>query len=173
MKAFTVHMPPDLPGDTAAERAVFVKDGFCWPALFIPLLWLLWHRLWLVLIAYLVAAMVIGAVQIIAGEAAAAIILIAFAFYFAAEANNARRWSLGRRGWMRDGEVFGRDHGEAEIRYFTHRERRGDGDRGDSLSSSAVATKADRAPAAAAASVTRPDIDPDAAGIVGLFPEKD
>ena len=99
MKAFTVHMPPDLAGDAAAERAAFVKDGFCWPALFIPALWLLWRRLWLVLIAYLVAVTVIGAVQIIAGEGAATIILIAFAFLFAAEANNVRCWSLRRRGW--------------------------------------------------------------------------
>ncbi len=172
MKAFTVHMPPDLPGDTAAERAVFVKDGFCWPALFIPVLWLLWHRLWLVLIAYFVAVAAITAVEIIAGEGAAIIILIAFAFYFAAEANNVWRWSLRRRGWTRAGEAFGRDRGEAEIRYFTGHEQRG-GDRGGSSSRPGSVTKADWPPAAAAASVTGADIDPDSAGIVGLFPEKD
>ena len=171
MKAFTVHMPPDLAGDAAAERAVFVKDGFCWPALFIPVLWLLWRRLWLVLIAYFVAVAAITAVEIVAGNRAAIIILIAFAFYFAAEANNARRWSLSRRGWVRTGEAFGRDRGEAEIRYFTGRERNGDGRRGDSLSSSVAAAKADWSPAAAAASVT--GADPDAASILGLFPEKD
>ena len=169
MKAFTVHMPPDLTGDAAAERAAFIKDGFCWPALYVPVLWLLWHRLWLVLVAYLIAATAIGAVQIIAGEAAATIILIAFAFYFAAEANNARRWSLHRRGWTRAGEAFGHDRGEAEIRYFTDRERRGDDDRASS--STGELAKAGWPPAAAAASVS--GADPDAAGIVGLFPEKD
>ena len=169
MKAFTVHMPPDLSGDAAAERATFVKDGFCWPALFIPLLWLLWRRLWLVLIVYLVAVTVISVVQIIAGEGAATIILIAFAFFFAAEANNARRWSLRRRGWTPAGEAFGHSRDEAEINYFTGRERRGDDDRGGS--SSALAAKAAWAPAAAAAAVTSPD--PDAGGIFGLFPEKD
>lgn len=170
MKAFTVHMPPDLTGDAAVERAVFIKDGLCWPALYIPLLWLLWHRMWLVLIAYLIAVMAIGAVQIFAGAGAAAIILIVFGFFFAAEANNARRWSLRRRGWTQAGEAFGRDREEAEIRYFTSRERRGDGDQGGSSSSPALAAKAAWAPAAAA-SVTSPD--PDAAGIFGLFPEKD
>ena len=168
MKAFTVHMPPDLAGDAAAERAAFVKDGFCWPALFIPLLWLLWHRLWLVLIAYLIAVTAIGAVQIIAGEGAATLIFIAFAFYFAAEANNARRWSLRRHSWTRAGEAYGRGRAEAEIRYFTGREQGGDGDRGDVASSTAAVAKAVRAPAAAAA-VTNPD----AGGIFGLFPEKD
>ena len=170
MKAFTVHMPPDLSGDAAAERAAFVKDGFCWPALFIPLLWLLWRRLWLVLIAYLIAVTVIGAMQIVAGEGAATVILIAFAFFFAAEANNTRRWSLRRRGWTQAGEAFGRNRAEAEISYFTGRERRGDDDRGDS-SSSALAAKAAWTPAAATAAVTSPD--PDAGGIFGLFPEKD
>ena len=168
MKAFTVHMPPDFTGDAAAERAAFVKDGFCWPALFIPLLWLLWRRLWLVLVAYLVAVTAIGAVQVIAGEGAATLILIAFAFYFAAEANNARRWSLRRRRWTPAGEAFGHDRDEAEIGYFTGREWRGDDDRGGSSSSSALAAKAVWAPTAA---VTGPD--PDAGGIFGLFPEKD
>jgi len=169
MKAFTVHMPPDLPDDDAAERAAFVKDGFCWPALFIPVLWLLWRRLWLVLLAYLIAVTAIGAVQIIAGEGAATIILIAFAIYFAAEANNARRWSLSRRGWTPTGEAFGHSRDEAEIRYFSSRERHDDGDRGDTP----VPAKATLAPAAAVASVAGLNIDPDAAEIVGLFPEKD
>jgi len=168
MKAFTVHMPPDLSGDAAAERAAFVKDGFCWPALFIPLLWLLWRRLWLVLIAYLIAVTAIGALQIVAGEGAATVILIAFAFFFAAEANNTRRWSLRRRGWTQAGEAFGRNRAEAEISYFTGRERRGDDD--NSSTSAAAAAKTVWAPAAAAA-VT--GADPDAADIVGLFPEKD
>jgi hypothetical protein len=169
MKAFTVHMPPDLAGDAAAERAAFVKDGFCWPALFIPLLWLLWHRLWLVLVAYLVAVTAIGAAQVVAGKGAATFILIAFAFYFAAEANNARRWSLRRRGWTQAGEAFGRDRGEAELRYFTGLERHEGGDRGDPP----VPAKTPWAPAAATALVAGQDIDPDAGGIVGLFPEKD
>jgi len=168
MKAFTVHMPPDLSGDAAAERAAFVKDGFCWPALFIPLLWLLWRRLWLVLIAYLIAVTAIGALQIVAGEGAATVILIALAFFFAAEANNTRRWSLRRRGWTQAGEAFGRNRAEAEISYFTGRERRGDDD--NSSTSAAAAAKTVWAPAAAAA-VT--GADPDAADIVGLFPEKD
>ncbi len=173
MKTFTVHMPPDLAGDAAAERTVFVKDGFCWPALFMPVLWLLWHRLWLVLVAYFVAVAAITFIEIVAGEGASIIILIAFAFYFAAEANNTRRWSLSRRRWTPAGESFGHDRGEAEIRYFTGRERRDDGDRGSSSSRPGSADKAVGTPAAAAASVTRPDIDPDAAGIFGLFPEKD
>ncbi|HSG94755.1 MAG TPA: DUF2628 domain-containing protein [Afifellaceae bacterium] len=170
MKAFTVHMPPDLAGDAAAERAAFVKDGFCWPALFIPVLWLLWHRLWLVLVAYLCVVTAIGALQIVAGEGAAAIILIAFALYFAAEANNTRRWSLGRRGWTWAGEAFGRGREDAELRYFTDRERQGGG---DTLPVPAGAeSKTVWAPAAAAPTGGSGE-DPDAADIVGLFPEKD
>jgi hypothetical protein len=167
MKAFTIYMPPDLSGDEAAERAAFVKDGFCWPALFIPVVWLLWHRLWLVLVAYLIAVTAIGALQIIAGEGAVTIILIAFAFYFAAEANNARRWSLSRHGWSRVGEAFGRNRAEAEVRYFTRHERPDEGDHG----TAPVSAKPAWTRVTAAAPVT--GRDPDAAGILGLFPEKD
>ena len=48
MRAYTVHAPPDEPA--APERFAFVKDGFSWPALFVPILWILWHRLWLTLV---------------------------------------------------------------------------------------------------------------------------
>ena len=33
-----------------ADRLAFVKDGFSWPALFVPLLWLIYHRMWIELI---------------------------------------------------------------------------------------------------------------------------
>ncbi len=170
MKTFTVHIPPDLSEDAAAERAAFVKDGFCWPALFVPVLWLLWHRLWLVLLAYLVAVTALAGLQTIAGEGAATLILIAFAFYFAAEANNARRWSLNRRGWRQAGDAAGRGRGEAELRYFTDRQQRSEGERKASSAAGAATAAAVWAPAGTAAMT---GADPEAAGIVGLFPEKD
>ena len=50
MPTYTIHSPPDRQGETmsAAERFVFVRDGFhVWAFLLAPL-WLLIHRLcWL------------------------------------------------------------------------------------------------------------------------------
>ena len=64
MPVYTVFAPPQ--GSGAAEpdplRFVFVKDGFCWPALFIPELWLLFRRMWLVLVVYVALSVVVSIV---------------------------------------------------------------------------------------------------------------
>ena len=54
MPVYTVHEPPmrGLPSVPDAERFAFVRDGFYfWAFLFAPL-WMLWHRMWLVLVGY-------------------------------------------------------------------------------------------------------------------------
>ena len=55
MPTFTVHAPPPKIGDSAAdpERFVFVRDGFYFWAFVLAPLWLLLHRLWLVLAGYI------------------------------------------------------------------------------------------------------------------------
>src|SRR5262245_7686357 len=117
MRAYTVHAPPDDP--SAPERFAFVKDGFSWPALFVPLLWILWHRLWLVLIGYLVYLAALAGIGQLAGEGNATIIGLLGAILFALEANNLRRWSLRRRSWREVGGSFGQNLDEAEARFFS------------------------------------------------------
>ena len=54
MVTYTVHERNGGSG-TLAERAdaiVFVKEGFAWAALVFPILWLLYHRMWLVLAGF-------------------------------------------------------------------------------------------------------------------------
>ena len=54
MAVYTVHEPPPKrtrPRDP--ERFVFVRDGFSFWAFLLAPLWLLWHRLWLVLLGYI------------------------------------------------------------------------------------------------------------------------
>ena len=55
MPVFTVHAPVDGGADlTATDKFKFVRDGFhFWAMIFGPL-WLLWNRLWLALIGYLI-----------------------------------------------------------------------------------------------------------------------
>ena len=47
MSIYTVHMKETSDQPSAFERAVFVRDGFGWWALFLGPLWLLWNRAWL------------------------------------------------------------------------------------------------------------------------------
>jgi hypothetical protein len=54
MAVYTVHEPPPKPYEQASdpERFDFVRDGFSfWAFLFGPL-WMLRHRMWLVLVGY-------------------------------------------------------------------------------------------------------------------------
>ena len=56
MSVYTVHEPPLRAGAAASdvERFAFVRDGFSWWAFLFAPLWMLRHRMWLVLIGYVV-----------------------------------------------------------------------------------------------------------------------
>ena len=116
MKAYSVHAPPDEP--LAAERFAFVKDGFSWPALFVPILWVLWHRMWLTLMGYVIFVLVLAWTERLTSDNIATVLAVLGAVLFALEANNIRRLSLARRGWREVGGASGQDFEEAEIRFF-------------------------------------------------------
>jgi len=52
---YTVYEPPGEARDLQdqADKLAFIKEGFSWPALFVPGLWLLYQRMWIELIAFL------------------------------------------------------------------------------------------------------------------------
>lgn len=122
MRSYTVHRRRRTIGDPEAEATatIFVREGFSWTALIVPPLWFLYHRMWLVLLFYLV---VVGAVN--AGLDALAVpgsvdttVNIALQVIFAAEANDLRRWTLGRRRYDIVGIVVADSLADAETRYF-------------------------------------------------------
>ena len=122
MAVYTVHEPPQRePGSSAEpERFVFVRDGFYfWAFVFGPL-WVLWHALWLVLLFYVSAWIIVeGALWYFkAGTGAMAAVNMAFALLLALEASSLWRWTLARRGWKEHGVVVGDDLESAERRFF-------------------------------------------------------
>ena len=62
MAIYTVHAPVSYGSDvrTTDDKVVFVRDGFHFWALAFGPFWLIWHRLWLVLIGYFVVSGVLG-----------------------------------------------------------------------------------------------------------------
>ena len=112
---YTVHAPP---GPDAPERFAFIKDGISWPALFVPILWILWHRLWLTLAGAVIFVLLIAWAARLGNGQIATILAIIGAVLFALEANNIRRLSLARRGWRDVGSSFGKTMEEAEIAFF-------------------------------------------------------
>ncbi len=109
-----------LPADPMA--LVFVKEGFAWPAFLFAGLWLIYRRLWLVLVGYFVVAFALSAVAGQIGGPLPFFAILALHFLFALEANELRRWTLARRGFRLIGLAEGRGQEEAEIRYFSENE---------------------------------------------------
>ena len=122
MSVYTVHEPLPRKDETSAnpDRFVFVRDGFYfWAFLFGPF-WMLWRRLWLVTVLYLVvvAALMAGAWVINAPGPARVAVGLLLALLVGFEAGSLRRWILTRRGWKNLGVVVGDDLESAERRFF-------------------------------------------------------
>jgi hypothetical protein len=121
MSVYTVHEPPSRAGAAAnVERFAFVRDGFSWWAFLFAPLWMLRHRMWLVLVGYVVVA---GAIEVpvrLSGAPgfAASVIGLLLSLLVGLEAGTLRRFTLNRRGWKNLAVVSGDDLEDAERRFF-------------------------------------------------------
>jgi hypothetical protein len=161
MTVYTVHEPPPRKNGAATEpdRFRFVRDGFYFWAFLLAPFWMIRHRLWLVLLFYVIGLVALEAafwalgvnplVQFVVG------VLVALLIGF--EAASLRRWTLGRRGWTNLGVVIAPDLEAAERRFFDAWMMRG-----ESLP-----------PAQPPASATHSDLRTPAPStdVIGLFPE--
>ena len=126
MRIYTVHERPYWlvsEVDTADHPVTLVREGFSWFALGLPLIWALWHRLWLVALAMAIVAVAFNmAVALLElGDPYVSIIGAGLFLWIGFEANDLRRWLLRRNGWCDAGVVSGRDRDEAEWRYHVAR----------------------------------------------------
>jgi hypothetical protein len=162
MSVFTVHEPPPRAADALADpqRFVFVRDGFYFWAFLLTPFWMIRHRLWLVLVLYLVMSVVVDAVLRVFGASLTVIALagILISLLVGLEAGTLRRSTLARRGWREVGTVSGDRAESAELRFFDTRLRQ------TPTQNSARAPKPTVPPAQ---SPQRPE----APGVTGLFPE--
>ena len=163
MAVYTVHEPPlkRYESSAAPERFAFVRDGFSFWAFLLSPLWMLRHRLWLVLVGYvvLVAGLAIALQVLDASSTVKVVVGLLLALLVGFEAGTLRRFTLGRRGWSNVGIVLGEDRETAERRFFdawAKHETKGE-TRSETVPLPPVAPSPRRAPAA-------PDV-------VGLFPE--
>jgi len=119
---YSVYEPPAKAPEvlTRAEALAFVKEGFSWPALLVPGLWLLFQRMWLELVLFVVLFVVLGWLlgQSDQGKALLSWISLGIVVLFAAEANDLRRAALERRGWRQIGVAMGQGLDAAELSFF-------------------------------------------------------
>jgi len=119
MPVYTAHEPPSKRYEDAGDpdRFVFVRDGFSfWAFLFGPL-WMLRHRMWLVLLGYVIVLIALALVQnALQVSSLTPLVLVQLLVGF--EAATLRRFTLDRRKWTNVGVIVGDDLVAAERRFF-------------------------------------------------------
>ncbi len=167
MAIYTVHEPPRLTGETFADadRFVFVRDGFYGWAFLLPPLWMLRHRLWLVLVGYLVllGGLLFVLASVGAGVSAKLLVVLFLSVLVGCEGGTLRRFALSRRGYRPVGVVADDELEDAERRFFaTWRESQ--------AAPSARPAPAQR-PTGAAPAPRMPVPPTPPGGVIGLFPQ--
>jgi len=121
MPVYTVHAPSPGGADLrATDKFVFVRDGFhVWAMIFGPL-WLLWNRLWLALIGWIVLTFAIDYALAKLGIGRGAIVLVDLVLMvlIGLEAATLQRWTLSRRKWRQLDIVLADNVDAAERRFF-------------------------------------------------------
>jgi len=168
MRVYSVHEPPVRGPDPLpdAERFIFVRDGFYFRAFLFAPLWMLWHRMWLVLAGYLIVSAVLETALVLVGATPADVFVVALliSLLVGLEASTLRRFTLNRHGWKNVGIVSGSDLEDAERRFFetwVH----------ELPAQRAVPTAPPTASPAAPAEAPAPPRAAQGPDVVGLFPE--
>jgi hypothetical protein len=160
MATFTVHEPPlrKNEDEVSPDRFAFVRDGFHFWAFVLGPVWMLYHRLWLVTVMYLVVLAGVEAAMWALGLSAIVKFMVGFliALLVGFEAGSLRRWSLRR--WTSRGIVVAYNREAAEHRFFDRWNERDGG--------SYEATMPPTSPEPPSAHVPAPGQD-----VIGLFPE--
>ncbi len=126
MRLYTVQYRPS-PADHQSggeggmdPDVVLIKEGFCWPALFMPVLWLLYRRQFWGLVAYLGLSGILSALTWGVGmdNITALLLSVVLSLVVAAQANDWRRWRLGAKGYKLASVVAAGSLHQAEAIFF-------------------------------------------------------
>lgn len=119
MASYMVLIPES--GRSEPERARVVKDGFSFFAFLLPLIYLLWHRMWLYAFLLVLFEVALGFWLDFSGqEAAGGVIQFALSMLIALESGTLRARYLQSRGFVID-EILTADRlDDAENIYFSN-----------------------------------------------------
>lgn len=161
MAAFAVLEPPGHHRGASEheDRFIFLRERFRLGAFLFGPLWMIWRRLWVVLIIYLVVVGFIGyGLQVVGvGWFASAFVLGLIHLLIGLEATTLVRWTRVRHGWRDCGVVIADDLELAERRFFDSR--------------MALRPVCGPAPASAAEPLSVAHVGSSGPDVVGLFPE--
>jgi hypothetical protein len=118
MATFVV-MKPDGATQAGTDDAILVRDGFAYIAFFVPVIWLIWHRLWIETVLALAVTLGLAALGNVAGFGIAAPLLsLLVSIYTGLEGAALRIAALRRRGWHEFGVVEADNQEDAVTRWL-------------------------------------------------------
>jgi hypothetical protein len=118
MATFVV-MKPDRAARAGTDDAILVRDGFAYIAFFVPVIWLVWHRLWIETVLALAVTLGLAALGNVAGFGVAAPLLsLLVSIYAGLEGAVLRIAALRRRGWHEFGVVEADNQEDAVTRWL-------------------------------------------------------
>jgi hypothetical protein len=122
VRIYTVHHRQEASGSLTGlgDDAVLVKEGFSWPAFFIPPIWLIYKRMWIVLVFYVAVTIALTVLAQVALLPDSAVFVgnLAVNLILGLQGNDLYRWTLARRRYREQAVVVGRNLVTAEQRYF-------------------------------------------------------
>lgn len=127
MKIYSVHYPMEVGSSLTglAKETILVKEGFSWPAFYVPLFWLIYKRMWVVLAVFIALEIALAGLGSLAGLTDGLIFICSLTLQaiMGFEGNNLYRWSLERRRFKQQAIVAGADLAAAEHRFFISAEQ--------------------------------------------------
>lgn len=122
MKSYAVYAPtnPNLTPQQVTEQTVFVPQGFCWPAFFFSIIWLIYRKQLLALVVYIAAVVLfttMGQIMNIS-DSAHMLMSLTLQLWLGFEARNLQMSALERKGLVRVDTVFAPQRDVAEYQFF-------------------------------------------------------
>lgn len=122
MAIYTVHSR-ETSAEAIVDRAadvMFVKEGFCWPGFFLTWIWLIYKRMWIVLLIVIGYELILLSIDMLLEPGPFALLpaQLAVNLILGLEGTDLYRWTLGLRGYREIGVEAGNMLEEAELRFF-------------------------------------------------------
>lgn len=118
-----IYVVMEPPRDRADADEIYVRDGFHWLGFLLPLVWLLWNRLWIETLVLLAVMLGLGLLGESSGSAEMIVggVTLLVSIYVGLEGSALRIWALRRRGYAEWGVVEADNRADAETRYLSAR----------------------------------------------------
>lgn len=118
MASYLVMMPPE--GASNPDSVRFVRDGFSFSAFLLPLVWMLWHRMWLyALLLFLLEALIAALAADFEASAALFVVQLTLSLLVGLESGALRTAWLRSRGWTLVAAFSAGSLDDAEESYFS------------------------------------------------------